>query len=64
MRYWPGCTTDPKWCKEFEAELKRVRAQPRRLTTHTEIIFGGIRLDPGTYEVKLLSREPEPDPQF
>lgn len=45
-------------------ELEQFAKGPvRRLTIHSEVIFGGIRLDPGTYEVRRVSPKPE-DEQF
>ncbi len=32
---------------------------PLVLTTMSEVYFGGIRLDPGTYEVRRVSEKPD-----
>lgn len=38
-------------------------SKPLRLSIDGEIIFGSIRLDPGTYEVRRVSPKPE-DTEF
>jgi hypothetical protein len=50
----------------LEAEVDRLRAERQatmRLTAHSEIIFGGIRLAPGTYEVRGVESSPQ-DEEF
>lgn len=51
--------------KAIEAALAaRPTLRPRRrLATSSEIIFGGIRLEPGTYEVQLVEQD-QRDEQF
>lgn len=38
--------------------------EPLVLTTHTEIIFGGIRLSPGTYLIQKIENPEHDDPPF
>lgn len=72
----PGCQTSAgckcgTWFARWERTIKMMprdkrpaQPDPLVLTTHTEIIFGGFRLSPGTYQVRKIDNDEIAEPNF
>lgn len=56
-----ACPHHPFGCYGHPESCKCAGRPMRRLTTRQEVIFGGIRLDPGTYEVRRVDTEMRDD---